>query len=786
MAILTLALGIGANAAIFAAINAIVFRPLPAERPKELVSLNVVGQSSIPTLSYPNYQDFRDRNTSLAGLTAYRFAPVNMSREGSNARVWGYLVSANYFDVLGVKAIQGRTLSPSDDGQLGASPIIVISYGCWQRRFNADPAVTGKTVKINGLDFTIVGVAPQGFSGSELFFSAEFFAPVSMQQAIEQNTSQKERAAFNFFVVGRLKPGVTAAQAEANLNSVAAALAREYPKEDGGMRIALSPPGLAGNLLRGPVIGFAAALMCVAGLVLLIACANLASMLLARASDRRKEISIRLALGARRSRLIRQLLTEGLLLGVAGGAVGLVIALWVADLFTAWRPPVDFALSMNLVVDGRVFAFTLCVCLATVVLFALAPALQSTRGELTSGLKNEAGSGPLRRWQLRDGLVATQIALSMFMLIAALLVVRSLQHATTLNLGFNPHGAASVAFDLGLQGYNDERALLFQRQLLSRISGLPGIESAALTSIVPLSLDRSSDRVYPEGQAEPKVADQPLALHYRVSPGYFHTMQTRLLDGREFDDRDRDGSKSVAIVNEAFARVVMKDVNAVGRRFRRSFGSSWIEIVGVAEDGKYLSLGESPQPAMFRPLQQARSTSTALVVRSAMGTGPLLDTMRHTIAELDPGLPVYEATSLDEHLKVPMFPAQVAASAVSTFGALTIVLVATGLYGVIAYAVARRTREIGIRIAIGARREHVLGLLLRKMAVLLGAGIASGVIAALALTRYLAPLLYGVSPRNPTAYAAAIVLMVAVAAIACWLPARRAMNIDPVLALREE
>ncbi len=788
-AIVTLALGIGANTTIFTAVNAVIFRPLPVERPNELVFLNLhAGKNEYPTQSYPNYLDFRDRNNVLSGLISYRIVPVSFSRSGgTNARLWGYLVTGNYFDVLGVSALRGRILHPEDDRKRGGHPVAVISYAAWQRRLAGDPDAIGKTVKLNGLDYTIVGVMPQGFTGTETIYTPEIWVPMAMQLQIEPgNDWIDERRSANTFVLGRLKPGVTKPQAEAALNAIAVELGREYPQANEGIRIVLSPPGLIGTYARGAILGFATVLMGVAGMVLLITCVNLASLLLARASDRRKETAIRLALGASRGQLVRQLLTESVVLSVAGGAAGLLLATWLSSLFAAWRPPVDIPVFPVLHADTRVMVFAAVASLLTGLLFGLAPALQSTRASLSSALKSEALIEKLRRFHLRDALVAAQVALSVVLLIGSVLVVRSLQHALSLNLGFEPRHAASVAFDLALQGYQESRALAFERRLLDNVRGLAGVESAGMIDGLPLTLAINNSTIFIEGKPIPRAADVPSAAIYRVSPGYLHTVRTKLLAGRDFDERDEQGPRR-AIVNQTFARQLLPGEDPLGKRFR--FGATsqdWNEIVGVVEDGKYRSLGEQPMPTVFRPLLRSAGLQTELVARSSMPEAELVGLLRRAVHELDPALPIYEAASLTDRLGLALFPARIAAIVLSAFGFLAVLLASTGVYGIMAYAVSRRTREIGIRMALGAAPFQVLRVVLGHTAILLVIGAAAGVGLALSAGRFFSLILYGVSATDPTTYALAIALIALVALAACWFPARRAISIDPVTALRTE
>jgi predicted permease len=787
-AIVTLALGIGANATIFSLVNAVVFRPFGVERQNELVSFNMhTSKAQFPTLSYPDYRDYRDRNTVLSGLAIYRMMPLNMSRgEGGNVRLWGYEVSGNYFDMLGVQAIRGRLLHPEDDVQRGGHPLAVISYNCWQSRFGADPDIAGRKVKIGGLEYSIIGVAPRTFIGTELVYTPEIYIPVAMAEQIEQTKWMEDRGNSNAFVVGRLKPGITLKSAEAAVNSIAAQLAREHPRDDAGVSMVLSLPGMAGTFLRGPLTGFSAILMVVAGLVLLIACVNLASLLLARAADRRKDTAIRLALGASRGQLLRQLLTESLILALAGGMAGILLARWLNDLVNAWRPPVDIPVIPHVVMDVRVLLFTAIVTLLTGLLFGLAPALQATRAGLVGAIKNEAPSEKLRHFTLRDILVTAQVALSMVLLIGSILVVRSLQHALSLNLGFDPQHAAVLSYDFAAQGYDEERGRQFQRRLLDKVRSTPGIEAAGVVDGLPLTLNISNNAIYLEGKPEPSAGEVPLACSYVITPGYLQAMRTRLMAGRDLDQRDTKDAPRAALVNEAFVRQLMPGENPIGRRFRHSTTGKWIQIAGMVEDGKYRSLGEPPSPAVFEPMEQYWSPSQTLIARSALSEPETVRALRTAVAELDPSLTVFSDGSLASALGLALFPAKLAAAVLASFGFLAIVLASTGVYGIMAYAVSRRTREIGIRMALGAAPSQVARVVLARTAMLLAIGTTIGFALAFAGGTFFGQILYGISAHDPLTYLSAVALMAAVAFVACWAPARRAIRIDPLKALRAE
>ena len=608
-----------------------------------------------------------------------------------------------------------------------------------------------------------------------------------MQKQLEGGSGYLDnRDTGNTFVAGRLKPGLSMARAEAALNGIARGLAQEYPKQDDGMKIVLTPAGLAGNYMRGPVIGFAAALFGVSCLVLLVACTNLASILMARAADRRKEIALRLAVGAGRGSLVRQLLTENLVIAILGGACGALLAMWITDALAGWRPPTDIPLVISAAPDGRVFLFALLVSVLTTLLFGLLPALQATRTNLVSALKNEAISERLRHWQLRDYLVAVQVGLSALLLVCSVLVVRSLQRALDAPIGYNPKGAVTASFDLNIQGYSEEQGRQFQQRLLEKVRSKPGIESAAIIDWLPLTLNSSSDAVYIEGDPIPKPTEAPIAYSYSVSTDYFRTMQTRLLMGREFETRDKRDGMRVAVVNKAFADLLMRGKDPIGKRFRTSPDGKPIQIVGVAEDGKYFSLSEPRKAAWWGPTEIWYASNGALVARTNLNAPRALRLIHDAAKDLDPSLPLYSAGTLVQRLDLPLFPARMAASALGAFGVLALILAATGIYGVMAYAISRRTREIGIRMAIGASRGQVLAIVARRAVLLIGSGTLAGLAVALVAGRLLERVLYGVQPTDPLTLAIVLLLMAAIAALACWIPARRAIRINPVAALRQE
>lgn len=798
VAVLSLALGFGANTTIFTLLNAILLAPLPVERPSELVAVyttdrvsSIGGLGGLLPMSHLNFKDFRHQNQYLLDMAAYSMpAPVSVITSGEPQQGFAELVTGNYFGVLGVKPALGRFFLPDEDTTPGGDPVIVLSYGSWQRRFGGDPSAVGRTVSLNGTPFIVIGIAPEGFNGVNSLFSPDMWAPSMMYRQVLQaqfHSWMDERRALLFFVTARLKPGATIGQAEANLKTIAAALEREYPEPNSGRSVALRPltqatifPGLRDAFVLGGAV-----LMTIVALVLLIACSNVANLLMARASARRQEIAVRMALGASRARLAQQLLTESVLLAALGGVLGLVIAMAGRDGIWSMRPPF---LSQNLVeltFDHRVLSFTVLVSLATGLVFGLMPALQASRPDVVAALKEETHSGGTsrRRSLLGRALVVAQVALSVVALVAAGLFLRSLQRANDIDAGFDVDRVAVLGVNPGQGGYDGPRALQFFRTVHDRAGSIAGVQSAAWASSAPLT-GGFFKTVIKEGDDPESKAGRNIVTTIVSSPGYFRTIGIPLLRGRDFNDADRDGSVRVAIVNQTLADRLWPSEDPIGKRFRFYTDSFYHQVVGVVKTSKYMMLGEDPQPAAYVPLEQNAADAMALVLRTGGQPGGVLGTAQREIRAIDSRVPLTNPFTMREILRQSLWPARLAAIVLGVLGALALVLASVGVYGVMAYAVAQRTREIGVRMALGANRSQVLTMVLRQAMSLVVVGMVIGGAGALAVSRVVARLLFGLSTTDPVTFASVGAILLLVALVASWVPAWRASRLDPLLALR--
>jgi predicted permease len=790
VAVLSLALGMGANTTIFTLINGIFLRPLPVAEPARVAALFTLDQKNpgYLTCSYPNYKDIRDLNQVFSGFLLYSTIPLTITGRGEPQPIAGQLVSGNYFSLLGVGPVLGRAFSPEEDAVPGAHPVAVLSHGLWTRQFGADPAVVGRKINLNGLPYTVVGVAPPEFHGVNAMVVADIWVPFMMYQQVYPFASRvNERRALLFATAGRLKPGVTLAAAEQSLKALAAHLEREYPRENEGRTVTLMPlsqavmkPDTRGNLIRAGKM-----LTAIAGLVLLIACANVANLLLVRAAGRSKEISIRLALGAGRGRIIRQLLMGSLLLSLAGGAAGLLVARWARDALWALRPVFMRTADFTFAVDARVVGFVAGLSVLTGVLFGLAPALRAVRADLTTELKERAGQAATGGGvPLRSVLVVGQVALALVALVGAGLFVRSLRQAQQFDAGFETGRMAIVTFDLGTQGYGEGRGRGFQRQVIERAASLPGVRGAALATNVPFG-SQLSRTVTIEGQESSTLGKGRLALVDMVTPGYFRTVGIALLRGRDFTTMDTPGTPKVAVVNETMAAMFWPGQDVMGKRFFLYGDKEPVEVVGVARNANYAELNERPRAMAYLALAQNYFGNVTLHLRTTGSPESVLGAARHEIRGLDANLLLLPRT-MPMVMRNALWAPRMGATLLGCFAALALLLASVGLYGVLAYAVRQRTREIGVRMALGATTQAVQGLILVDGMRLVTIGVVLGLAGAAAGSRVVQSLLFIVSPWDAAAFLVAPAVLSAVALAACWLPAWRAARVDPIDALRYE
>lgn len=791
-AVLSLALGIGANSSMFSLVNAILFRELPAARPQELVDVysGHEGELQYATWSYPDFADVRQWNQVFAEFTAVNLTIATHDDGRRTELLFGEQVSGNFFRMYGIKPALGRDFLPEEDVTEGASPVVLLGHRFWQQRLGADPRIVGKTIKLNGQHLTIVGVAPEIFKGSFPGVSSDFWVPMHVGAALSGIGSLDERGSRSLFAKARLAPGVSVEQAQAQMNALVGRLRAAYPKECEGLTVTLVPTRdvVLNPAIDGPIFGVAGLLMGIVGLVLLIACSNIANLLLVRAAERRREIAVRLALGASRGRLIRQLLTESVLLALLGGLAGLLIAIWTARLIVAFKPPLPIPLNLDVPLDWRVLTFTLGIALLTGILCGLAPALQSTRPGVVAALKDEEG-GLIRRHRklgLRNLLVVAQVATSALLLVGAGLFLRSLGNAQSIDPGFRLRNGVAVQLALELGGaYDEAQGRAFYDRLLERVRALPGVRSASLAEHLPLGLNIHVSSVEIEGRPKPGKGEELTVDRSGVVPGYFETLGIPLLAGRDFAATDGPAAARVAIINQTAARQFWPGEDAVGKRLRLGEGE-WMTVVGVAKDGKYRTLGEEPRPFVYPNSLQQYSAFMTLVVATDGNEQVMLDQVRRQLDALDPNVPIFNISTMSKHLSIMLFPARLGAALLAAFGTLGLLLAGIGLYGVVAASVARRTREVGIRMSLGARRSDVLALVVREGMVLTGIGLAIGLGLALLGAQLLRGLLYGIGTHDPVTFVAVAVVLGGIAFLANLVPAGRATQVEPVVALKYE
>jgi len=792
LAILTLALGIGANTTIFSWINSTLLNPVPGlARSSEVVSLTLSkpGDNPFP-FTYPDIEAMRDGQRSFTGIAACSFAQMSLTGQSKWERVWGMVASANYFDVLGVRPFLGRGFLPAEDQKPGGAPVAVINYRLWQTHFGANPDIVGQTIEINQHPYTIVGVTPAVFQGSQTGVRTDIWVPIMMEAQVNPlGNLLHDHHQFWLLAFGRLKPGVLLKQAQEEMTLRLKREVKNYPEEHKGhdsvwvYPLWQNPYGL--NFFLSTLLP---ALMCIAGLVLLLACVNVANLMLVRSVGRRREIAIRMSLGASRWRLVRQLLVESLMLALGGGAVALLITSWTEGTLIKFMPVTeDIPLSLSITADRTVLLAALVISVLTGVIFGILPALRSSGVPPVAVLKEDTGSasGGLRKARLARGLVVAQICLSLLLLICAGLFIRSFRSAEEINPGFNPHNVLIASYDLFTAGYSDSSGAEFDRQLVGELGALPGVQSVALSDRVPLGFGGGSTSVKPQGYV-PQANESMETQVAFITPNYFHTLQIPMVEGRDFTLADTKSSQRAVIVSEAFVNRYWPHQEALGKQLYSDIPKEWFTVVGVARDTKVTSLNEKPTPFVYLPLYQVYRPATIINARVTGDPLAFRNTVENTVHELNANLIVFDVTTLELRTQISSFPQRVAGTFVGAFGLLALVLAAVGIYGVTAYTTRQRTHEIGIRISLGATKEDVLRLVLSHGLRLMLAGVGLGLVLAFILTRFLKSLLLGVTSTDALTFASVAILLCAVALFACFIPARRAMRVDPMVALRYE
>jgi len=796
IAVLTLAFGIGANTTVFTVINTLFLNPLPVARPSELVVVGTVNRGADSSeglpISHPNLVDFRTRNQVFQSLAGHS-SPMGLTMLRGNApeRLFAELVTGNYFDTLGLQPTRGRFFLRSEDAVPGAVPVLVLAYGAWQHKFGGDVDIVGRTLSVNGTLFTVVGVAPEGFKGVNSVFGPDVWIPSMMTAAVwpaQMRDWLTNRSALGFRGVGRLKPGLTPAQAGANLVTIAAALEREYPEPNRGRSVVVESLTRTALIAGGRLspLSMTLLLMLVPALVLLIACSNVAYLLLARAAARRREIAMRLALGSGRKRLMRQLLTESAQLAIVSGLFGFALAYAGCQLLWSFRPPEYAQNLLDIDIDLTVLTFTALISIATGVIFGIAPAWQSTRTDIVRAVNEETHSVARTRHGISMGrlLLVGQVALSLMSLVTAGLLLRSVQKAYLVNPGFEASRMGIVLVGTGQTRYDRVRLEQFRTEARVRLRAIPGIASVSWATNMPLFM-RPSRSLAIEGR-EPRAGDAPImTIVNAIDLDYFATTNIPLTRGRDFTEADREGSPPVAIVNETLAARYWPNVDPIGRRFRISGEEALREIVGVARTANYTSIAEGPQPSLYVPLRQEFSDAAVLYFRTEGDPKTLLPTVQRQVRAIDSRIEASDARTISTVIAQSLFGVTIGVGLLSVFGTIALGLACLGLYGAMAHAVRQREREIGVRMALGAGRTSVQRLVLRQGLTVVGIGIAFGMTASLLIGRGLASVLFGITAADPLALGLASLLLLMTAGIACYLPARRASRLDPVRAMRE-
>jgi predicted permease len=794
-AVLTLALGIAANVIVFGVLQALVLRPLDLPHADRVMTLARTDQT-YPIFAYPEVRDVRDDNTVFSGVAAWGFNSYGLEANGVTRPVWGCTVSGQYFEAVAIKPFLGRLLQRADDDHAGASDAAVLSWFAWKSDFGADPNVVGKTVRINKQPYTIVGVAPEGFYGTEKFVQPYIFIPMANEALLGGLDWLNSRNDRNVWSIVRIKDGVTMPQVQAELNTIAARIRRQYPKEEEKLAFKLTRPGLMGDFLGRPARRFLAGVLGLAGIVLLAACANLGGLFAARTADRTREIAIRMAVGSSRWRIVRQIFVETLVISILGGAGACGLA-WIALTGLAnWHPPTEYPFKFQIQPQPSLILIALLISVLAALLFGVMPLRQIFKTDpndaiKSGGIQSAPSFGSARRWALRDVLLAVQIALCCVTVTAAFVSLRGLNKALTMDMGLNPKHAVVTKFQLRQAGYSSEAADHFQRQLLERVSQLPGVTAAAYASATPLSQDTPTFDVFSQQTTDFRASNSAFGTYnFDVSPGYFTAAETPLLAGRDVSFTDTPKTPAVAVVNQEFARRLFHSDQAVGRYFKNESGQS-IQIVGIVADGKYLTLSEDQGVVVFFPISQQASTKTSLIVRTQPGfsdvaTNEMATTVRKVVRDLDPTVPIRESSAWKNQLGLTFFPSQVATVALGIFGAFGLLLSITGTFGLASYTVSKRRRELSIRVALGAQAKQVLSAALGRMLILLATGSVVGMLLGVAVSRLLSAIVYQATAQDPFVLIAVALTLLLTGSLSVAGPVTRALHIDPANVLREE
>ena len=787
VAVATLAVAIAANAVVFGVLNALILRPLNVPDAGSLYQLERASDK-LGSESYPNYLDLRDRNRTFAALAGFNVNDAALDTGGDPSHVWLYEVTGNYFDALGIQPYLGRFIHASDEHGPNSAPYIVLSYAYWHTRFQNDRGVVGRSVQVNRHEYTIIGVAPPGFRGTLLFVSPDFFVPIVNQEQIDGSDNLNQRGNRWMTPIGHVKAGITPAQADADLNSIGSDLEKNYPKDDAKLAFIVARPGLFGDFFGAPVQAFLAGLMLLAGMILLAACANLGSLFVARAADRSREVALRLALGARRIDILRQLFSEAVLVALLGGAVGLWASVVLLNALSTWRPIPQYPFfNIPASPDARLYGIALLLALVSGFLAAVVPVRQILHTDAYQIIKSGTMGKVRRRMTMRDALLVVQISICAVLVTSSLVAIRGMLRSLHSNYGFEPRNVTLVAPDLHGAGYSADTTPAMQKRMITALETISGVTSVGLVDAPPLTSAGNGDsNIFTDETTDLRASNAAAdATIFKISPEYFRSAGTSLLTGRTFTWHDDKDAPRVAVVNLEFVRRLFGSAaNAAGRYFKTPDGTR-IQVVGIVEDGKYASLTEAPTPAMFLPTLQSPSNSTWLLMRSNRDAQQLTTAIRSKLRELDAGLP-FSVQTWNRGLEMVLFPARMATISLGVLGVMGALLAVTGIFGMAAYQVSKRLRELGIRIALGAQRKEVLQAAVGHAFKLLGLGSATGLLLGILASRVLAAIVYQATTRDPVVLAGVVAAMFLLGLLAAWIPARRALSIDPAALLREE